>query len=72
MACATSCTLLVVGSPLPMSRNCRIPASSTRYRTARPRNARFSRAPVRAPGVATSIFSAVSRSAAKLFLPPMK
>ncbi len=42
-ACATSCTLFVVGSPVPMSRNCLMPASAARYLTARPRNARFSR-----------------------------
>jgi hypothetical protein len=43
-------TLFVVGSPVPMSRNCRTPASSARYRTARPRNARFSRGPTRPDG----------------------
>ena len=38
---ATSWVLLAVGSPVPMSRNCRMPASPARYCTARPRNARL-------------------------------
>jgi hypothetical protein len=71
-AWATSCTLFAVGNPVPMSRNCRMPASAARNRTTRPSHARFSRAEVRAIGVLASTFSAISRSAAKWFLPPRK
>ena len=49
-----------------------MPASAARYLTARPRNALFSRAATRMDGECRSTFSAVSRSAAKWFLPPMK
>jgi hypothetical protein len=48
-----------------MSRNWRTPTPAARNRTAWPRNARFSRAPVRVLGAAAIIFPAVSRSAAK-------
>jgi hypothetical protein len=41
------------------------PAWAARYLTARPRNARFSRAEMRMAGLVCRIFSAVSRSAAK-------
>jgi hypothetical protein len=37
---ATSCVLLAVGRPVPMSRNWRIPSSRVRCVTARTRNAR--------------------------------
>ena len=47
-----------------------MPASAARYLTARPRNAWFSRGPVRTPGMAAMTLSAVSRSAAEWFLPP--
>jgi hypothetical protein len=52
-----------------MSRNCLIPASA-RYRTALVRNPRFSRAAVRVFSALARNWSAVSRSAAKWFLPP--
>src|ERR1700722_16499632 len=69
---ATSCTLPTPGSPEPRSRNWVIPASATRYRTARPRKARFSRTAVRKEGATASACLATSRSAAKLSLPPRK
>src|ERR1700677_2959358 len=53
-----------------MSRNCRMPASAARYRTARVRNPRFSRTPPRSVARLSSAASAVSRSTAKLSLPP--
>ena len=68
----TSCTLFVVGSPVPMSRNCQMPASAARYRTTRPRKARFSRAAVGTYGECLSTSLAVFLSAAKWFFPPMK
>ena len=72
MSCATWCTLFVAGRPLPMSRNWVMPASAVRYRTARPRNARFSRAATCAAGERRRTCAAVSRSAAKWLSPPMK
>jgi hypothetical protein len=72
MSCATLWTLLVVGRPLPMSRNCLMPASDVRYLTARPRNDRFSRAAMYAAGEPRRTCAAVSRSAAKWFFPPMR
>ena len=69
-AWATSWVLFADGMPVPMSRNCLIPSSADRYRTARARNARFARTRVRSPGVTASTRSAASRSAAKLSLPP--
>jgi hypothetical protein len=47
---ATSCVLLAVGSPVPMSRNWRMPASAVRSRTLRTRNARLARAEARIAG----------------------
>src|SRR5580658_363045 len=57
IAWATWCTLPLVGRPVPRSRNCRIPASAARYRTARPRNARLARAASATPGVRSVTFS---------------
>jgi hypothetical protein len=42
-----------------------MPASAARDRTVRPRNSRFSRGPVRMPGMAAMTLSASCRSAAK-------
>jgi hypothetical protein len=64
--------VFAVGRPVPMSRNCRRPASAVRNLTARPRNARFSRGAMRALGDFCSTRATVSRSAAKLFVPPMR
>jgi hypothetical protein len=47
---ATWWTLFSVGMPDPMSRNWRMPASRARYRTARPRKARFARMAARVLG----------------------
>jgi hypothetical protein len=69
-ACATSCVLPAVGSPVPMSRNWRTPRSAARQRTARIKKARFARTSVMIPGLAAIACSAASRSAAKLSLPP--
>ncbi len=48
-----------------------MPASVARYLTARPRNLRFSRSPIRPAGHDASALSAVTLSAAKWFFPPM-
>jgi hypothetical protein len=60
--CATSCVLPAVGSPAPMSMNCRMPAA-VMNRTARRRKARFSLASWRTPGMAFSTASTAARSA---------
>nr|WP_262403674.1 hypothetical protein [Actinomadura sp. CNU-125] len=60
---ATSWTLPRAGSLVPMSMNWRTPRAA-RKRTARPMNAWFSRAAVRASGITASSCSATSRSAA--------
>jgi hypothetical protein len=62
--------LFADGSPVPISRNCRIPASATKNRTARPKNARFSRAAARMVGTTRMSAWPVSLSAAKWSLPP--
>ena len=67
---ATSWTLGLVGMPVPMSRNWRTPASSTRWRTARLRKARLAAAISRMFGMAWIISSPRARSAGKLSLPP--
>ena len=67
--CATSCVLSAVGRPEPISRNCVTPAP-TQYRTARPRNARFSLASNGSCGTAAAASTAAARSAVKLSLPP--
>ena len=61
---APSWVLSADGRPVPMSGNCRIPASPTRYRTARPRNAGWARTLGRMVGYAAITCSAASRSAA--------
>src|ERR1017187_3729193 len=66
IAWATWCTLPLVGSPVPRSRNWRIPHSPARNRTARPRNLRFSRARNGTSGACSVSFRAAIRSAAKL------
>src|SRR5204862_128711 len=68
-ACAISCTLPTVGIPEPRSMNWRTP-TSTRYRTARRRNARLARATRGVSGQLAVTWAAISRSAAKLWLPP--
>ncbi len=42
--------LFAAGMPVPMSRNCRIPASAARNRTTRARNARLARTEATMPG----------------------
>jgi len=42
--------VFAAGMPVPMSRNCRIPASAARNRTTRARNARFARTEATMPG----------------------
>ena len=66
----TWCTLPRVGSPVPRSRNWRMPASPARNRTARPRNARLALAMSGTWGAARASRSAAIRSAAKLSCPP--
>jgi hypothetical protein len=60
-----SCTLPRVGDPVPISRNWQIPALRARNRTARARNAQFSRTTKAALGAASNSLAAASRSAAK-------
>jgi hypothetical protein len=69
MLCATSCVLLAVGMPVPISRNCLIPPPTAMNRTARPRNRRFAVTPGLIVGVAAMAISAAFRSASKLSLP---
>jgi hypothetical protein len=47
---ATSWVLFAVGMPVPISRNCRMPAAPARWLTARARKCRLARAPVATPG----------------------
>ena len=68
-AWATSCTFGRFGSPLPMSMNCRIPASR-RKPTARARNRRLPRTVSRISGMNRITCSAAARSASKLSVPP--
>ena len=70
MRCATSCVLLAVGIPVPMSRNCLIPISAARKRTARARKARLARTEKARFGYASKVRSPSSLSAAKLSFPP--
>ena len=67
---AGSRVLPAVGSPVPISRNCRIPASSARYRTARRRKARDAGAAMRITGATSMSCRAAARSTSKLSLPP--
>jgi hypothetical protein len=69
-AWATWWVLFAEGSPVPMSRNWRIPACVTRKCTAQARNARCARTATRISGYAAATRSATARSAAKLSLPP--
>jgi hypothetical protein len=67
---ATWWVLSAVGSPVPMSRNWRMPSWPARYRTARPKNARSARAWATMIGSMAATLSPASRSTAKLSLPP--
>jgi hypothetical protein len=49
-ACATSWVLFAVGSPVPISRNWRMPSASASWRTVLARNARLAWADIRMPG----------------------
>ena len=69
-AWATSWTFCSVGMPEPMSRNCLMPLSRARYRTARPRKARLARIMALMLGSTAIIARATSWSARKLWLPP--
>jgi len=62
--------LPTLGSPLPISRNCRIPRSPARCVTARPRKARSARACSTMLGSICRTCSPTCRSTAKLSLPP--
>lgn len=71
-AWASSCTFGEVGMPVPMSRNCRTPCFSARWRTTRSMKVRVVRIEVGRAYQACTEACAATRSGAKLVLPPMR